>query len=470
MPTIDEVLKRIGEEGVRWVDLHFVDITGSLQHVTIPSHTLEKESFKNGVAGINGAAFKGFKNPEESDLVLVPDQETYAKVPWENNTARFYCNINESMGKGGYEKDSRAVVSKANELVQAAGYSLAFFGSQMTCFALDSATYDQHVPFRSQGYSVDSREAAWNSYGQNFPVDIQEGLCSSSPKDTLQLFRAMIAEVLEDNFSVGVDGHCHGPATGGHCEFTIRREETLKAADNYLTTKYVAKNVAASNAMMSTFMPYVVSGDYGNFAYTHISLSKTGKNAFYEEGDKYAELSQTGRYFIGGLMDHARAITALTNPTTNSYRRLKAEPNAPVNITWGRANRTAAIRIPVYHKGEEFTKRIEYRPPDPSANPYLAFAGVLAAGMDGVKKKKEPGDPVDADVAKMDVKKRKEYGIGILPHSLDEALDELEANSTFLKNVFPTDLLAAYIELKRAECKESSVKPIPYEFKKYLSV
>ncbi len=466
----EDIVAKLNEENIRWVDLQFVDVVGALQHKVVPMSLLDVESFEKGVGEIDGSGVRGFKKAEQSDLVLIPDSETYARIPWENNTARFFCRIGEPFGGGRFSGDCRASLENAAASAREAGYPIQYFGPEIEFFALDAATFDTGMPFRSQGYSVDSREGNWNSYGQNFPVELKKGSFSSQPKDTLQLFRAQVCEVLEESFGIGVEGHHHGSGSAGQCSVELEKAIALKSAEDVLTAKFVAKNVAAANAMLATFLPLPVYGDNGSGLYLHQSLWKAEKNLFFDARDKYAELSQTARYYIGGLLAHGRALTAFTNPTTNSFKRLVGSTNAPKYLAWGKANRTVAVRIPSYEKGGLDSKRIEYRVSDPAANAYLAFAGIIAAGLDGIKKKTEPGDPLDVDPGKLDAKKKKELGVRMLPYSLEEALDELQADTAFLKGVIPQELIDAYVEVKLDEIREHALRPTPYEFHSYLGV
>ncbi|MEM3031261.1 MAG: type I glutamate--ammonia ligase [Candidatus Micrarchaeia archaeon] len=470
MAKPEEVLKRMGDENIRWVDLQFVDVAGFLHHITIPAHQLDAEAFAEGIGKLDGSSVRGFKKISESDMVVVPDADTYARIPWENNTARFFCNISEAFGGGRFQKDPRHIAQRAEDAVKSAGFTTSYWGPEIEFFVFDATTVDGVVPFRSQGYSLDSREAAWNSYGQNFPIDFKQGYCKVPPQDTLQLFRAQVSEMLEENFNITVEAHHHEVATAGQCEIDIRYDELTRSADNTITYKYVIKNTAAANAMLATFLPKPVFGDNANGLHTHQSLWKGDKNAFYDATDKYAEMSQTMRYYIGGLLEHAAALCAVCAPTTNSYKRLVPGMEAPAYIAWGKRNRSAAVRVPVYHKGVERSKRLECRIPDPSCNPYLAFAALAAAGLDGIKKKRDCGDPVDENIYGLDDKKRKELGIKELPGKLEAALDELESDHAFLKGIFTQDIIDAHLELKREEIRQNDIRPTPYEFKSYLNI
>ncbi|MEW6329526.1 MAG: type I glutamate--ammonia ligase [Candidatus Micrarchaeota archaeon] len=470
MVTANDVLKQIEDMRVRWVDLQFVDLPGALQHLSMPSHKLDLDSFDDGVGKLDGSSIAGFKAISDSDMLLLPAPETFAVIPWEKDTARMFCDIREGYDGPRFTRDSRFITQKAEDAIKNAGYGVAQFGPELEFFVFDSVTFDGNMPARGQGYTIDSREAAWNAYGQNYPIPFKGGYYPAPPQDTLQMLRAQVSEILEDIYGITVEAHHHEVATAGQCEIDMTYAPVGKMADNVVTYKYVVKNIASQNGVIATFMPKPIYGDNASGMHVHQSLWKDEKNAFFDPSDEYAEVSQTCRYYMGGLLSHARALSALCSPTTNSYKRLMPGYEAPVYVAWSKGNRSAAIRIPIYKKGEEASKRIEYRPPDPSCNPYLAFAALVAAGLDGIKKKTDCGDPVDENIYHLDIMKRKELGIRELPGSLDEALEELQSDSAFLKPIFTDDLLETYVELKTGECKHNAMLPTPFEFKTYLNV
>lgn len=446
-----------------------MDVTGALQHISIPNHELDLTGFAHGIGKLDGSSIKGFKAISESDMILMPDPDTFARIPWETHTARMFCNIKEGADGPRFTRDSRFIAQKAEDALKNAGYTHASFGPELEFFVFDSVTIDTHAPYRSQGYVIDSKEAAWNSFGQNFPIAFKEGYYPTPPQDTLQLFRTHVCETLEDSFGFTIEAHHHEVATAGQVEIDFRYDKMLKTADNVVTYKYVVKNLGAANGMIATFMPKPIFGDNASGMHSHQSIWKDDKNVFYDPNDKYAEISQTCRYYIGGLIEHGRTLCAFASPTTNSYKRLVPGYEAPVYLAWSKSNRSAAIRIPTYYKGIEAAKRIEYRPPDPSCNPYLAFSAMVAAGLDGIKKKIDPGDPVDENLYHLDSKKRKEFGVKELCGSLKEALDELKSDSNFLKGIFSNDIIEEYSALKEKEFIENSMRPTPYEFKLYLN-
>ncbi|MBI4362648.1 MAG: type I glutamate--ammonia ligase, partial [Euryarchaeota archaeon] len=300
----------------------------------------------------------------------------------------------------------------------------------------------------------------------------KEGYYPAPPEDTLQDYRAEVCTILEDNYGLEMDAHHHEVATAGQVEINMKYNALTKTADNLVAYKFVAKNVAYNRGMIATFMPKPIFGDNASGMHVHQSLWKDGKNTFYDSRDKYAEMSQTCRYYIGGLKEHARTLSAFCSPTTNSYKRLVPGYEAPVYVAWSKRNRSACIRVPVYNKGERFSKlkRIEYRPPDTSCNPYFAFAAMVCAGLDGIKKKLDPGDPVDQDIYHLNAMQRKEFGIEELPGSLQEALNELSSDRDFLKPAFSDDLVEKWLEMKHEEYVQNSIRPTPFEFHQYFDI
>ena len=469
------VVEELRRKGVRWVELQFVDLAGYLHSTTVPLHLLDEDAFTRGLGQLDGSSVEGFTTIDESDLVLKPDPTTATILPWSPKRARMIADIYLSMGRGRFPKDPRYIAEKAMQYAAENGYT-AFFGPEVEFMILNSIEIDIFTPMFGVGYKIHSVEVSKAVTDKLVSTSdfqkIKKAYHTPPPIDKMLTAREEIAEYLEDYFGFRVEAHHHEVAALGQIEIDFTFADLKKTADNVITLKYVAKNVAAKYGMTATFMPKVVYGDNGNGMHTHISLwDREGKeNLFYDPDDEYAELSQLGRYFIGGLLEHGRALAALVAPTTNSYKRLVPGYEAPVYLVWSKANRSAAVRVPVYYKGDKKSKRIEYRPPDPSANPYLAFAAMLAAGLDGVKKKIDPGDPVDKNVYTMTLEERRRLGIKELPRSLDEALDELESDMEFLKPIFPKEALETYIEIKRKECDEVRLYPSPIEVYLYYGI
>ncbi|HKZ89411.1 MAG TPA: type I glutamate--ammonia ligase [Thermoplasmata archaeon] len=474
---IDAVLKRIESEKIRWVDLQFVDLLGGLQHITIPSTSIGPDEFKRGVGKLDGSSIKGFKEIHESDMVMNPDPATFAILPWyegEHRTARMLVDVYEGGTHERFTRDSRFIAQKAAQVAADAGYDTTYWGPEIEFFVFDGIRLlptPDHVrnPYSGAGYEILSREAPWQENGgKNFPIRFKEGYYPAPPVDTLQDFRNEACRVLTDHFGITLDAHHHEVATAGQCEIDMRYGELVPMADNVISYRYVMKMVAHKMNMLATFMPKPIFGDNASGMHIHQSLWTKGRNVMYDPDDEYAEVSQTCRYYIGGLMDHARSLCAFTCPTTNSYRRLVPGYEAPVFIAWSKRNRSANIRIPVYYKGIEHAKRIEYRTPDSACNPYLTFAALLCAGLDGIKRKIDPGDPVDEDLYHLSAHKRKEYGVRELPGSLREAVELLQTDYMFLKSVFTQDLLDKYEEMKLDEHLQTALRPSPYEFYRYM--
>jgi glutamine synthetase len=474
-----QVLEEIKGQAIRWIDLQFVDITGSLQHIAVPAPDLKEADFTVGIGKLDGSSIRGFKEIHESDMVLRPDPNTFALLPWygpEHKTARMICEVYEGGTHDRFTRDSRYIAQKAEESAAAEGFDKTYWGPEIEFFLFDGVKLlpsPEAVlhPWSGAGYAIESQEAPWTgSTGINYPIRFKEGYYPAPPVDTGVEFRNEACKVLQENFGFAIEAQHHEVATSGQGEIDFRYDELVATADNVVTYKYVLRNVAFRMGKLCTFMPKPIYGDNASGMHVHQSLWSKGKNAFFDPNDDYAEMSQTGRYYIGGLMDHARALCAFTCPTTNSYRRLVPGFEAPVFIAWSRHNRSANVRIPMYHRGIEGAKRLEYRTPDTSCNPYLTFAACLAAGLDGIKRKKDPGDPVDEDIYKLSEHRRKELGIRELPGSLKEAVDYLLTDYLFLKGVFTQDFIDKYVELKMDEHLQTSLRPSPYEFYRYLDV
>jgi glutamine synthetase len=328
------------------------------------------------------------------------------------------------------------------------------------------------TPYHSQSYKITSREAPWSAEGVGYALRLKEGYLPSAPGDTLMDYRNECVDVLSNNFGIVCDAHHHEVATAGQCEIDIRFDTLVNAADSVQSYKYIVKNIAKKHNMVATMMPKPVALDNGSGMHVNVSLWKDKKNLFYDSKDEYAELSEVARYFGGGIIDHAYALAAIVAPTTNSYRRLVPGYEAPVYVAWSTGNRSAIIRIPNHFRGQRFSemKRIEFRAPDPSCNPYLAFSAIIAAGLDGVKKKIRIIDPIDEDIFKMTPVRRRELGIKQLPGSLREAYEELSSDRLFLKEIFGDTAIDMIIEYESKEHNEVAVRPHPHEFSMYADV
>ena len=470
--TPDEVLGLLGKERVKYVDLQFTDVPGRLRHVTIPTEMMEKGMFSEGVAKLDGSSVKGFVDIHESDMLLVPDPSTYGVIPWiedEVKTARLICDVRTGYGGGRFSRDPRLVAQTAEAKIREAGFTDSMWGPEVEFFVFDGATWQANDPFAS-GFRITSKEAANEGRGTNIPIRCKDGYYPAQPVDTLSDYRGVCVNYLRDGFGVLSNAHHHEVATAGQCEIDVYRDELVTMADGTMTYKFVTKNVAAKMGLIATTMPKPIFGDNAVGMHVHSSLWRSGKNAFYDPGDAYAELSQTARYYIGGIMALSRALCAIVDPTTNSYHRLVPGYEAPVYIAWSKMNRSANVRIPSYEKGSEGAKRIEFRTPDPSCNPYLAFSAIAAAGLDGIRKKTDPGDPVDEDIYKLTPQRRKDLKVGELPGSLKEAVESLQSDSSFLDGIFPKDLVEVMVELEMEAYRAVAARPHPYEFYMYFDL
>ena len=469
----DEVFSKIQHEDIKFIDLQFTGLTGRFHHTTISALTFTSQQMKDGLPKLDGSSIVGFTTIDDSDLILKPDPNTYAIIPWltENKTARLLCDVYWGMGRGRLDRDPRGIAQKAEEHLKSQGFDYSAWGPEVEFFVFDKIHWDVLTPYKGQSYSIESEEAPWSQEGTGYPMGLQEGYYPSTPSDTLTPFRNECVDILNSNFGVLCDNHHHEVATAGQCEIDIKYDYLTNAADSAQTYKFVIRNVAKKHGKVATLMPKPISMDSGSGMHTNVSLWKGKKNAFYDPDDK-TELSQVGRYFCGGILNHARALSAITNPTTNSYHRLVPGYEAPVYIAWSGSNRSAIVRVPLHFKGPEyaFLKRLEFRAPDPSSNPYLVFASVLSAGLDGIKKKTDPGDEIREDIYKMTKSERVKRGIGILPASLGEALDELASDKKFLSPIFASTVVDKIIELERRDQREISIRPTPHEFYLYFDV
>ncbi|MFP3164865.1 MAG: type I glutamate--ammonia ligase [Acidianus sp.] len=469
MPSSPEdMLKFLKDNKIEWVDLQFTDVPGRLHHITIPASEFDENSVKTGFGKLDGSSIKGFTMIYESDMVLLPVPETMTLIPWTPGVARVITKVFWGGGKGRFERDPRFIAEEAEKYQLSQGYT-SFFGPELEFFIFDKIDLDVATPQRGTGYKIIAREAPWQNNG-GFVIRYKEGYYPAPPVDQLMDVRLEAVETLVKYFGFTIEATHHEVATGGQGEIDFRFSTLADTADKVQTLKYVVKNVAAKHGMVATFMPKPMFGDNGTGMHTHFSLwtADGKKNLMYDPNDEYAEISQTGRYVIGGILHHARALSAIVSASVNSYRRLVPGFEAPVYIAWSKSNRSAIVRVPSYYKGIEKAKRIEYRAPDPSCNPYLAFAAILMAALDGVNKKIDPGDPVDENIYHLTPEKRKQLGIKELPRSLDEALDELESDKEFLKPVFNSTILDTYIDLKREEAKTLQMYPHPMELYYYL--
>jgi glutamine synthetase len=369
-------------------------------------------------------------------------------------------------------RDPRGIAKKAEKYVNDNGYSLSYWGPEVEFFVFDKLLVNTLTPYHGQSYEIISKEAPWASDGFGYTLNLKEGYLPSAPGDSLMSFRNECVDILSNNFGIACDAHHHEVATAGQCEIDIRYDTLVNAADSVQSYKYIVKNVAKKHNMIATMMPKPIALDNGSGLHVNISLWNDSTNLFFDQNDEYAEISELARYFCGGILEHSFALAAIVAPTTNSYRRLVPGYEAPVYVAWSTGNRSAIIRIPGHFRGEKFAsmKRIEFRAPDPSCNPYLAFSCIVAAGLDGIKKKTSIGDPIDEDIFKMTSKRRRQLGIKQLPTSLLDATESLDSDREFLKPLFDGSVIDRLIERSTNEYREVTLRPHPHEFSLYADV
>lgn len=464
MSTPKQVLELAKKSGAKMVDIKFVDTFGTWQHFSVPTGELTLEVFDEGF-GFDGSSIRGWKSIEASDMLAMPDPTTafidpFCAVP----TLSLTCTIAETGTKEAYPRDPRGIAQRAEKYLAGTGIAdTAVFGPEAEFFIFDNVQYDA----KSNGcyYSVDSEEAIWNSGRDEMPnlgykIRHKEGYFPVGPTDTQQDIRTEMVLVMEQ-LGIKVERQHHEVATAGQAEIDFRFDTLVKTADTMMLYKYIIKNVAKKHGKTVTFMPKPLFGDNGSGMHTHQSLWKKGRPLF--AGNEYAGLSEMALYYIGGILKHAKALAALCNPTVNSYKRLVPGYEAPVNLAYSARNRSAAIRIPTFSESPK-AKRIEYRPPDPAANPYLCYAALLMAGLDGVTNKIHPGEPMDKNLYELPPEEHAK--IPQMPGSLQEALEHLQADHAFLLagDVFTRDFLDMWIEHKRKEHDAVRLRPHPYEF------
>lgn len=465
--TPEGVLKKIREES-RYVDMQFVDIRGRMQHFTVSSHTFDEGSFKAGFPKVDGSSIKGFSDIQESDLVFVPDPVTYAVIPWRPGISRLIGKIYRKSASERLPSDTRGIAERLQAHLSDMGMT-AVFGPELEFFVFDEAKWDVDGG-NHQMYMVASNEAP---YGDNpYRLREKEGYYPVPPMDSLMDYRTQVSDVLF-GFGVLPEVHHHEVAASGQIEINFYMDTLVGASDSIVTVKNVAREIAKSAGKYATFMPKPIFGDNGSGMHVHVSLwdgkgYDLKKNRFYDSSDSYAEISQEGRYFAGGLLEHSRSLASLVAPTTNSYRRLVPGYEAPTFVAWSRGNRSANVRIPVYRSGNEKEKRIEFRTPDPSCNPYVALSAIVLAGLDGIKRKVDPGNPVDRNLYELSDEELEKFGVRRLPGSLKEAVEELKSDNEYLKPFFSMETLNIIEEIELNEFNMINARPNPYEFMLYF--
>jgi len=460
-----EVLAMCREKEVKAVDFRFADFLGAWQHFTIPVGKLEEDVFEDGL-GFDGSSIRGWQAINESDMLLVPVPDTAVVDPFMTiPTLSMICNIQDPITREDYSRDPRNVARKAANYLKSTGIAdTCFIGPEAEFFVFDDVRFDQNA---HEGYfHIDSAEAEWNRGRKEQPnlghkLRHKQGYFPCPPSDQLMDIRN---EMMQTMIQCGIDVEAqhHEVATAGQCEIDMRYQELVKMADQMCLYKYIVKNVAMRNGKTVTFMPKPIYGDNGSGMHTHISLWKENHPLF--AGSGYAGLSEMAMHALGGILRHAPALLAITNPTTNSYKRLVPGYEAPVNLAYSQRNRSASCRIPMYSTNPK-TKRIEFRCPDPSCNSYLAFAAILMAAIDGIQNKLHPGDPLDRDI--YDMPPQELANVPKAPATLEQALDALERDSDFLLrgDVFTDDVIATWLRYKREnEIDPMRLRPHPYEF------
>ena len=469
--TAKDVLELIKKEGVRVVDLRFMDFPGLWQHFSVPIREIDEDVFEEGL-GFDGSSIRGWQAINESDMLVKPVPETAFIDPFfEHKTLVMICNICDPITGEDYTRDPRNIARKAEAYLQSTGIGdTAFFGPEAEFFIFDDIRFDQTQ--NSGYYFIDSVEGRWNTGREEFPnlgykPRYKEGYFPVPPTDSMQDIRSEMMLMMEE-LGIHIECQHHEVATGGQAEIDMRFAPLVEMGDNLLKYKYVIKNVAREHGRTVTFMPKPLFNDNGTGMHTHISIWKDGVNTF--AGDGYSGLSESCMYAIGGILKHAPALLAFTNPTTNSYKRLVPGFEAPVNLAYSSRNRSAAVRIPMYSNSPK-AKRIEFRCPDPSCNPYLAMSALMMAALDGIQNKVDPGQPLDKDI--YDLPPEELAKVEKTPGSLREALNALEADHDFLLkgDVFTEDVIETWIDYKMTnEVQAVELRPHPWEFAMYYDI
>ncbi len=468
--SVDNVLKMIQENDIKFVDFRFCDTRGKEQHVTFPAHTVDEDTFEEGNM-FDGSSVAGWKGINESDMILMPDPSTAVIDPFfDDNTLVLRCDIIEPKDMQGYARDPRSIAKRAEAYMKSTGIAdTAFFGPENEFFVFDDVRWSNSMG--SCGYQVDSEESHWNSEkiyedgNIGHRPGVKGGYFPVPPVDSLQDMRSAMCLVLEE-MGQTTEVHHHEVATAGQCEIGSKFNTLVNKADEVLVLKYVVQNIAHAYGKTATFMPKPLVGDNGNGMHVHQSLSKDGVNLF--SGDLYGGLSETALFYIGGIIKHAKALNAFANASTNSYKRLVPGFEAPVMLAYSARNRSASIRVPFVNNPKG--RRIELRFGDSTANPYLCFSAMLMAGLDGIQNKIHPGEAMDKDL--YDLPPEEEKAIPQVAFSFDEALKALDEDREFLTRggVFSDDAINAYIALKTEEVQRLRMSTHPVEFDMYYSL
>lgn len=466
---MQRIQEMVTQHNIKLVDIRFTDLLGTWQHFTVPINEFNESNIQEGF-GFDGSSIRCFQSIHESDMLLIPDLKTCFVDPFLSNTMSVICDIKDPITKQMYSRDPRYIAKKAETYLKNTMIAdTAYFGPEAEFFVFDHIRYGQNE--FSGFYEIDSDEGIWNSNreeetgNKGYKIRHKQGYFPVPPTDSQQELRSKMVLIME-KLGILVERQHHEVATAGQAEIDVRFNSLLSMADTMMMYKYVVKNVAQLNGKTATFMPKPLFNDNGSGMHCHQSLWKGGVNLF--AGDKACGLSELGLYYLGGILKHAPALVALTNPTTNSYKRLVPGFEAPVNLVFSSRNRSAAIRIPMYSESPK-AKRLEFRTPDPLCNPYVGFAAMVMAGLDGIKNKIHPGEEIKEDLFSMD--KEKLAHIPHVPGSLAEALNNLENDHAFLLEggVFTKDVIDAWISYKREhEVTPVNMRPHPWEFMLYF--
>ena len=468
------VLSYATDQEARFVSVRFTDLIGSWHHLTFPIDQLTEDSFEEGF-GFDGSSLRGWAAINESDMLLIPDPTRSWVDPFvEDTTICLIANVVDPITKEGYGLDPRSVAARAESYLRFTGIAdTIYVGPEAEFFLFDGVSF--HNEQQSAGYSIESEEGHWNTgrkgdeFNPNlgYQVKPKGGYVPVAPVDTSIDIRNTMSSLLSE-VGIHVECHHHEVGTAGQCEIDFKYSHLLNTADNLMMFKYIVKNTAVAHGKTATFMPKPLYGDNGSGMHCHNSLWKDGNPLF--AGDEYAGLSEMAKHYIGGLLKHAPSLIAFAAPTTNSYKRLVPGFEAPVNLAYSASNRSAAVRIPMFSPSPK-AKRVEFRPPDPSCNPYLSFAALLMAGLDGIQNRIDPGEPLDKDIYDLSPEELK--NVPSLPASLDEALINLENDHEYLLkgDVFTTELIERWIKYKREnEVDKLRLRPHPMEFSMYYDI
>jgi len=465
MTTISTVIKYIKSNDIKWVRIQFVDLEGKIHDFSVSSTEITDESFEKGISSSPELreVYPLMEN-EEDELVIVPNAKTFVRVPWEKSTILILGEVKIANKSENYLMDPTHIVKHMNTNLKAAGLSTARFSSEVEFNIFSAVTTDKTELGNSSTYLIESNEGKWNP---NPIWNENNGAYIGTPYDLSSPVRNQIAETLTENFNYPVEYNSHGREQTGHQKIKIKSNSLENSVNGFMRLKYVAKNVATMGEGIATFMPFPVSTERGNSTVIGQSLWKRDKNVFYSSTDKYSQLSQHGRYYIGGILEHSQAICAFANPTVNSYKRLKADP---FYVGWSKLPFEVMITVPNKIENRDLNKEIKFMSADSSINPYLLYPVIIAAGLNGLKKKIDPGKAVDKPIRKMNLREKREYRIRTLPESLMGALEALQSDGEFLKGVIPSNMLSAYMDMKLEEISKSNSEVTPWEMKKYFNI